>query len=81
MFQLNRNSGHTVPCQGCEERHEACHAKCPRYKEWRAELDRVNEHAQKEKQKMDTMSAASKREIWRSARYSRQYRKRSGDER
>ena len=81
MFRFNRDNGSLVPCKGCEERHEACHAECPRYKEWRAELDRVNENAQREKKKMDTMSAASKREIWRNARYSRQQRGRSGTER
>ena len=30
------------PCLGCENRHIGCHGKCDSYKEFRAELDRIN---------------------------------------
>lgn len=81
MCQFNKGNGSAVPCKGCEERHEACHGTCERYKAWRAELDRIKENAYKEKKRYDTMSAASKREIWRNARYGRQQHSRSGQER
>ena len=25
------------PCRGCEERYEACHDRCEKYKEWKVE--------------------------------------------
>ena len=28
-----------VPCKGCDSRYVGCHAKCPEYKDWRAEFD------------------------------------------
>lgn len=29
----------TAPCKYCEDRYLACHDKCEKYKEWKAELD------------------------------------------
>ena len=31
------------PCKECEERHTACWDSCPKYKEWQAEVHRINE--------------------------------------
>lgn len=31
------------PCKDCEERHTACHDKCPKYKAWKAEAERIKE--------------------------------------
>lgn len=31
------------PCKDCKERYSACHSHCNRYKEWRAELDKLKE--------------------------------------
>lgn len=31
------------PCKNCEERHTACHDKCPKYKMWKAEAQKVND--------------------------------------
>ena len=34
------------PCYKCQkpERHSACHDKCERHAEWKAEIERVNEN-------------------------------------
>lgn len=29
-----------TPCKRCDSRYAGCHAKCPEYKEWRAEFDK-----------------------------------------
>lgn len=31
------------PCKDCEERHTACHDRCPKYKTWKAEAERIKE--------------------------------------
>lgn len=31
------------PCKNCEERHTACWDKCPKYKAWRTESERIKE--------------------------------------
>ena len=31
------------PCKGCEQRHEACHATCKEYKDWKHEKDSEKE--------------------------------------
>ena len=31
------------PCKDCEERHTACHDKCPRYNAWKAEAEKIKE--------------------------------------
>ena len=31
------------PCKNCEERHTACHDKCPKYKAWKAEAEKIKE--------------------------------------
>jgi len=81
MNQFNGMSG-KGPCRGCENAGcGAYHGKCEKYKAWRAELDRRNETVRKERKKFDTMSEASKREMWREKRYSRQQHSRSVKER
>ena len=30
------------PCQNCEDRHMHCHSECDKYKEFRAEVRRIN---------------------------------------
>ena len=34
------------PCLNCKKqtRYYGCHDKCPRYKEWKAEIERVNKN-------------------------------------
>ena len=29
------------PCRDCADRHEACHDRCEKYKEWRVPLDKA----------------------------------------
>lgn len=29
------------PCRNCEERHTACHDSCQRYKDWKAEAQKI----------------------------------------
>lgn len=29
-----------APCYHCKQRRFKCHSECPRYKDWRAELDK-----------------------------------------
>lgn len=43
---MNFNAGRNVPCpcKGCEERHCACSDTCPKYKEYRAELEKQKEY-------------------------------------
>lgn len=31
------------PCKDCAERHTACHDHCQRYKDWKAEMEKVKE--------------------------------------
>lgn len=31
------------PCVDCKERHTACHDHCPKYKEWKAEVQKIKE--------------------------------------
>lgn len=31
------------PCTDCAERHTACHDKCPKYQEWKAEAEKVKQ--------------------------------------
>ncbi len=35
------------PCKKCEERHEACHDTCPKFREFRKTLDEANERKRK----------------------------------
>ena len=32
-----------APCKNCQVRHEICHAGCPDYLKFRAEVDRMNQ--------------------------------------
>lgn len=41
------------PCKDCLNRFVGCHADCEKYKEFRAERDRVNELIKKNKQDND----------------------------
>ena len=38
------------PCTDCGERHTACHDRCPRYKAWKAEAERIKEAERKYKE-------------------------------
>ena len=31
------------PCKNCEERHTACWDRCPKYKAWKAEAEKIKE--------------------------------------
>lgn len=31
----------TSPCTDCVERHTACHDKCPKYHNWKAEVEKI----------------------------------------
>ena len=81
MNPFNREKTPRGPCYGCEERHEACHGHCERYKAWKADLDRLNDMIYRDRKRMDTKSAASKRKLWRENRYARNVRSHSGEER
>ena len=37
-----------APCKNCTVRHEICHAGCPDYLRFRAEVDRINQIRQQE---------------------------------
>lgn len=41
----------TPPCKVCEERYPGCHDKCEKYKEWKANLEKVNEERRKYNQR------------------------------
>jgi hypothetical protein len=34
-----------APCKGCEERHQACHSTCEKYKEWKVWWDAGRQRA------------------------------------
>lgn len=38
------------PCYGCDERHEACHGHCEKYKAFQAKLDAIRYHKRLEQQ-------------------------------
>ena len=48
---MNFNAGKNVPCpcKGCEERHCACSDTCPKYKEYKAELEKQKEYTKENK--------------------------------
>ena len=31
------------PCKDCPSRYHGCHSKCDKYKEWKAEWDKIKE--------------------------------------
>lgn len=70
-MQFNRTKNKDVPCSECQDRDAECHARCEKYREWRAELDRKNAERRKEPHPSDLISDAKKRAIWRKSRYSR----------
>lgn len=37
-----------TPCKGCAERHTACWSDCPKYAEYRAQVDAARKAAKKE---------------------------------
>ena len=54
------------PCKDCEERHTACHDKCPRYKAWKAEAERIKEaHRTYEEERYRTYEEELRRNAWR----------------
>lgn len=54
------------PCKDCEERHTACHDKCPKYKEWQAEVHRVKEARKAyEDSRNDEYIEQHRRQAWR----------------
>lgn len=81
MNPFNNHRKSHGPCLDCPERSEGCHSRCERYREWKADLDRLNDMIYSERKRMDTMSEASKRKIWREKRYARNVRNHSGEER
>lgn len=40
----------TAPCKDCADRHPLCHMDCPKYLEYRAIRDRMNEERKASKQ-------------------------------
>lgn len=48
-------------CKGCAERHEACHDKCERYREQKAELNAANTERQEAVNQMLGYKAAKRR--------------------
>lgn len=53
---MNFNAGKNVPCpcKGCEERHCACSDTCPKYKEYRAELEKQKEYTKESKNRFSS---------------------------
>ena len=54
------------PCTDCSERHTACHDNCPKYHEWKAELQKVKEAKKAyEQEKEDWYKEWNRRNKWR----------------
>ena len=77
---FNRDGKTDCPCKGCDERHEACHDRCERYRAWQATVAKRNEARRAAYENADLLSDAQKRNIWRKQRYSSQGRKLSSRE-
>lgn len=45
--KFNNRSGAKCCCKGCTERYPLCHDSCPKYKEFRAEIEKISEEARK----------------------------------
>ena len=63
---FNREYNNGCPCMGCTDRHQGCHGKCDKYKEWRAKMDKLMKARQDAR--VDTMSEARAKKIWREKR-------------
>lgn len=37
-----------VPCKGCEDRYGGCHDRCPLYKDYREQLEKINKSRREE---------------------------------
>lgn len=55
------------PCKKCNERHEACHARCEKYLEWKGILERNNHERWKEEQRY-SISDTKRKWLIRNAR-------------
>ena len=51
-----------APCKGCQDRKAGCHGKCGKYREWRAEIDRIAEKRRRE-QEANEVAAISVRRV------------------
>ena len=63
------NSG--CQCKGCERRTVTCHGVCREYQNWKKKQEVLKETRDAERQRMDTMSTAKKKAIWKKMRYNR----------
>lgn len=48
------------PCQGCTDRHEACHGSCPRYGEWKEFKAREKAAREDERQIIGAVAGGAK---------------------
>lgn len=68
----NRGGYSDCPCKGCDRRTVTCHGVCREYQDWKKEVEARNAARNAEMKRLDTMSNAKKKAIWRKLRYSRQ---------
>jgi len=72
---FNRENSCGCPCDGCMDRvvEPNCHMICKPYLEWKERMQASADA--KRHDRMDVISEAKKRQIWRARRYSRQNNK------
>lgn len=53
------------PCKGCQDRYVGCHSECDKYKEWRAEYDRVHATVEAKREQEKAFQQSSKNHMTR----------------
>lgn len=72
---MDFNAGKNVycPCKGCEERHCACSDTCPKYKEYRAELEKQKQYTEENRYRFSSTHQRPYMHIGKSERERKQY--------
>ena len=74
---MDFNAGRNVPChcKGCKERHCACSDTCPKYKEYRAELEKQKQYTDENKNRFSSPHQRPYMNLSKSVRERKQYNK------
>ena len=53
-MEFNAGRNISCPCKGCADRHCACSDTCPKYKEYKAEIEKQKEYTQENKNRFSS---------------------------
>ena len=60
---------HTAPCKDCLDREPHCHSNCPKYLEWKTEIDEQKVLRNREQAAIPLICRKVLRQIWREQRW------------